>query len=229
MGITPITVYEQLKRYQKQLRNLKSKYDFELENNEKIYDYAEPYPSFGNKIEGLGKSLEELCKTVFGGSDKDNDPFYGMVYGVNTNDPPRNIRMDRLERDKSRLDLLENFIKRKIDKVGIYIDSELAEIPNKDDQQQNSTSITPPQMNIENIQQYVAGNVNSITNITNILQQLKKEIENESNLTPTEKLELQKEVEETSGKLDNVKNSFAKYGGKFTGHVLRSFIGLPED
>jgi len=36
-------------------------------------------------------------------------------------------------------------------------------------------------------------------------------------------------IQEESTGWNKVKDGFAKYGGKFTGHILRSFVGLPDD
>jgi len=114
-----------------------------------------------------------------------------------------------------------------LDKVNLFIQSDVYEAEPKNEKTKISSS--PSQTNIGHVEQYVAGNAINITNITNILQKLEKEIENEPNLDPQEKEELQNMIQEESTGWNKVKDGFAKYGGKFTGHILRSFVGLPDD
>jgi hypothetical protein len=227
MGISYFEVDKQFKKFQKTAITLN-----ESLLNENYDEFSQSFPlvvsSTEKEIDELGKAVEELCREAFEGTDRENDPFYDFGYvSFSTGDSDREKRKRRRQRSKDKIDALQNFIKRKIEKTSLYINSEIYEKNDDEKIIKTSTSqISPTIGTAHNV--YMADAIN-ITNIINVLQQLEKEIENESNLTPQEKQELQKEVKEVSGKLHMIKNCLAKYGGKFTGHALRSFAGLPDD
>ena len=58
------------------------------------------------------------------------------------------------------------------------------------------------------------------------INELEKEIDNETELTTEQKQDLKKTVQETSGRFDTIKSELSKYGGKFTGNLLHTFVGL---
>ena len=65
----------------------------------------------------------------------------------------------------------------------------------------------------------------TIQSITNEIDKLLTEINNESNLTHVEKEFLTKSLRDTSGKFAELKEIFEVFGGKFTRNTLKSFLG----
>ena len=58
---------------------------------------------------------------------------------------------------------------------------------------------------------------------------LNQELDEEPNLTIQEKQDLKGKIQENSGNWDELKEGLVKYGGKFVGHTLRSFVNLPDN
>ena len=86
----------------------------------------------------------------------------------------------------------------------------------------NSDSST----NIKNdAEQPNVSSVITIQRITNEIDKLLTEINNESNLTHVEKEFLTKSLRDTSGKFAELKEIFEVFGGKFTRNTLKSFLG----
>ena len=65
----------------------------------------------------------------------------------------------------------------------------------------------------------------TIQSITNEIDKLLTEINNESNLTHVEKEFLTKSIRDTSGKFAELKEVFEVFGEKFTRDTLKSFLG----
>ena len=80
--------------------------------------------------------------------------------------------------------------------------------------------------NIKNdAEQTNTSSIITIQNITNEIDKLLTEINNESNLTHVEKEFLTKSIRDTSGKFAELKEVFEVFGGKFTRNTLKSFLG----
>ena len=173
--------------------------------------------------------MEEICKHTFGGSQIDNEPFYGIGHSVNVNETLQVRKKHKIDHTKMKIQKLIDFILRKVEIIDLSLDSGISKSGDKEEpeglfQTDEMTGVTS-QYNIKNLGKLVAGNEINVTNITNILQQIEKEIE-ESDLEPQQKEEVSKVLKEGSGTMAAIGCALAKYGGKFKGHTTRSFLGL---
>ena len=176
-----------------------------------------------NAIEVFGRTIQEICKTAFpNDQDQDNDPFNWIEYGFIPGASPAEQRRHEINHVKEKIDAVQSFTEKKIEKLSLYDDV----ISEKD--KGDSKNYSPPSINIEKFEgKLVAGDEINIRQITNILHDIEKEIE-ESNLSSPEKEDFKKLIKEGSGIFEKIGNSLAKYGGRFIGHAGRSFAGFPD-
>ena len=169
-----------------------------------------------DELDNLHDDLVEFTKPhLMKVNDNDFDPLYRAQYyidlGMDIEEVYRNSMLSFIDKIKNRFNSMLDFQIEIVDDDTVDM-----KIPTK----------TSSQTTIASVGTYVAGDSISITNITNILQNLKEEIENETNLTPQEREELKKEVSVASGKLEKIGNIIVKYGGRLTGYTARTFLGL---
>ena len=88
--------------------------------------------------------------------------------------------------------------------------------------QDSSTDVMP------HAGQVISDSIINIENITNEMDRLSVEINNEPNLSQVEKEFLTKAVRDTSGKVTQLKEDLAVFSGKFTGNRLKLFLETPS-
>lgn len=151
-------------------------------------------PSISTRITDLGKNVKELSKDVFEGSDEEHDPFHNIEQkriedpGVFIQAHPLS-QIKNFELDSKKINSLENFIQRKIDKIRLWINSGIDEIPDKDIQ----NKIQQPTF-VGHADQANIANTITIQNFQNEIEKLIVQIDKEPNLTDDEKEILKEKV-----------------------------------
>ena len=168
-------------------------------------------------IDEIGKEVVEICNSVFPGPNENNYPF-GKLNRLRIESSK--TTQEQAEMISQKMYRLTLFIEHKLKKLELYSDDD-DNVP-----KENSTPDLKTQTTIGTVGTYVAGDSINISNVTNYLKELQKEIEKEPRLNDDEKAEIQKIIEEESVRWSEVKSNLVKYGAKFTGQALRSFMGF---